>query len=308
MSKCLTCKKTLKSNSRFLECTKCRRNKKCHSCNKPIGITKTGFCKKCVGKVRSKNNGRGNEKNLDPKDFLEYSNLIFHIENIDYKIFSKKWASRTLYKESPVLWKNIYWYTKRYKNINIQERIKRILLGADFAPVRQGFDSEYVIMSKGPVQGYISIFNQHNITSTKYKVGSLQFYQEKYGFKKGREKYTERYKKLLSRQSKPYSKISKELFDMLNPEGLYAENEYRVTLSQSEQDKLRQMVMFLDYTLGNKVIEFDGTYWHRNDKKDKYRDEILTNRGYKVLRIKEEDYKQNKRKVVNKCLKFLESL
>lgn len=32
-------------------------------------------------------------------------------------------------------------------------------------------------------------------------------------------------------------------------------------------------------------VEYDGTYWHRDEKKDRRRDEFVKSKGYKVLRI-----------------------
>lgn len=61
-----------------------------------------------------------------------------------------------------------------------------------------------------------------------------------------------------------------------------------------------------------KIIEFDGTYWHRkhiirstNRLRDHQRDEIIIRNGYSVLHIKEEDYRNDKNDAVEKCLEFL---
>lgn len=39
--------------------------------------------------------------------------------------------------------------------------------------------------------------------------------------------------------------------------------------------------------------------------KDKKRDNYLSKLGYKILRIKEADYKKDPQKVIRKCIKFL---
>lgn len=54
-------------------------------------------------------------------------------------------------------------------------------------------------------------------------------------------------------------------------------------------------------TIGKKdiALEFDGGYWHRTDEqkeRDKMRDTVLTNRGYKVVRIPEQIIKNDKSK------------
>ena len=33
-------------------------------------------------------------------------------------------------------------------------------------------------------------------------------------------------------------------------------------------------------------IEYDGWYWHKNNKRDKARDSYVANRGVKILRVK----------------------
>ena len=61
----------------------------------------------------------------------------------------------------------------------------------------------------------------------------------------------------------------------------------------------------------NLVLEFDGTYYHRdtteNKEREKTRDNNIINSGYKVLHISEKEYNDNKEltilKVVNYILK-----
>ena len=69
-----------------------------------------------------------------------------------------------------------------------------------------------------------------------------------------------------------------------------------------------------DFILGNKIIEFDGEYWHGknmirsgNANRDKERDERLIRNSYEVLHVKESDFKEDSKKIIEKCLKFLSS-
>ena len=58
----------------------------------------------------------------------------------------------------------------------------------------------------------------------------------------------------------------------------------------------------------NLVIECYGDYWHTlkyHVYRDEKRDIFLTNKGYKILRIKEKEYNLNKQIVVNTCLQFI---
>ena len=69
---------------------------------------------------------------------------------------------------------------------------------------------------------------------------------------------------------------------------------------------------FLDFYVkdNNKVIEFDGDYWHGekrgNQLRDKQRENALKALGYvNILHVKERDYKNNPQAVIDECLKFI---
>lgn len=61
----------------------------------------------------------------------------------------------------------------------------------------------------------------------------------------------------------------------------------------------------------NKIIEFDGDYWHSekrgNQERDRIRDEELSDSGYSVMHVRERDYYNDPEKVIEECLQFLES-
>jgi very-short-patch-repair endonuclease len=58
-----------------------------------------------------------------------------------------------------------------------------------------------------------------------------------------------------------------------------------------------------------KIIEFDGTYYHRltpeNSLREEKRDKMINESGYEVLHISEIEYKNNKQKIIDKCIAFL---
>ena len=83
-------------------------------------------------------------------------------------------------------------------------------------------------------------------------------------------------------------------------------NEYEVILEDAYHR------YFLDFYVkdNNKVIEFDGDYWHGekrgNQKRDKQREDNLRKLGFvNILRIKERDYKSNPDEVVKRCVDFI---
>lgn len=57
------------------------------------------------------------------------------------------------------------------------------------------------------------------------------------------------------------------------------------------------------------MIEFDGTYYHRNTPenslREEKRDKMIIESGYEVLHVSEYEYKQNKQEIINKCIAFL---
>ena len=171
---------------------------------------------------------------------------------------------------------------------------------------------------------------------------------EKYGEEKGREVFAERQKKWQNTlNSKPveeierinklkasssrlicgYSKISQKLFNGIfnaikdeyneifyatNPNSL---NNNLNTNNNSEYEVILEDGIhryFLDFYVkdNNKVIEFDGDYWHSekrgNQKRDKAREDKLKSLGYvNIFHVKEHDYRTNPNKVIEECLQFI---
>lgn len=153
---------------------------------------------------------------------------------------------------------------------------------------------------------------------------------EKYGEEKGRERWLSRQEKWMVSIKKSrkngFSKISQtlfwEIYENLNEDKdsiYFAElgkdklldesginNEYRL--------KLPQKVLWPDFinVKTNKIIEFDGTYWHGkkmiqtpNKMRDDERDAVLIKNNYIVMHVKEHDYRTNKDQVIKECLEFL---
>jgi hypothetical protein len=176
------------------------------------------------------------------------------------------------------------------------------------------------------------------------KRNTLQGYVNKYGEEEGKKRFDERQKKwqntLNSKSLKEierinrakicnvinsngYSKISQKLFWVLYNEIKDFFNEiYFATLNSNKiidnsgfnHEKflmLNDRNVFPDFFIKdvNKIIEFDGDYWHNeargNIKRDNERDESLINAGYEVLHIKENLFKNDCDYVIKKCLRFI---
>lgn len=149
---------------------------------------------------------------------------------------------------------------------------------------------------------------------------SLEKFILRYGEDLGKVKYDEFiFKQIECLKVRPnYSKISQELFFKITEElncyenSYFAENKGEYIFYISELDNAYGILRLIqvDFKLGNKIIEFDGDYWHSKQEqieKDKIRDEYLTNKGYLLKRIKETDYKNNKDQIIKECIEFLKN-
>lgn len=72
-------------------------------------------------------------------------------------------------------------------------------------------------------------------------------------------------------------------------------------------DKLNKNCYFIDFIFNNKIIEFDGTYYHKDKDKDVAKDKFLNLKGYEVLHIDELEYKNYPEQILNKCIQFLKA-
>lgn len=162
---------------------------------------------------------------------------------------------------------------------------------------------------------------------------------EKYGEEEGRKRWAERQEKwqenILSKpddeieriarakmnNGRGYSKISQKLFwaiydrikddykDIyfaeLKKTNMYENGEYFV--------KLGKKMFFLDFYIKdlNKVIEFDGDYWHSdkrgNQERDRKRNEALEKGGFEIYHVLERAYKENEEKIIQECIGWLKS-
>ena len=151
---------------------------------------------------------------------------------------------------------------------------------------------------------------------------------EKYGEEKGLEIFNNRQKiwnKKLQNKFKQgkyvQSPIANKLFSNIKDKLNIKEN---IKEKYIFNDELHKGYLF-DFCLNNKLIEFNGDYWHANPKfygplsfikaknkkakdiweYDKIKIQTAEKQGYKVLIIWEYDYKNDKEKTLKKCMDFL---
>lgn len=146
------------------------------------------------------------------------------------------------------------------------------------------------------------------VDKIKY-ANSLEFYLEKYGDIDGVEKWNDYRNKTIFKKSL-YSKISQDLFWMIY-ENL--DNNMKNICNFGELNsewfiKDGNNIYFFDFVIKKLVIEFDGEYWHslkQTQKNDKLKENLLKKFNYKLLRINERDYLNDKMKTLNHCLNFI---
>lgn len=121
-----------------------------------------------------------------------------------------------------------------------------------------------------------------------------------------------------------YSDLEIEIFDILSKNyknAYYGNNQF------FRHFKRLGKTFAYDFVLNDKkkIIEFNGDYWHCNPEKyeknyfhkylqlyagdvwerDRIKNNAIIEDGYKIMVIWENEYKQNKEKVIQKCIEFL---
>ena len=149
-------------------------------------------------------------------------------------------------------------------------------------------------------------------------VGRKENFIERHGEEEGIQRWNERQEKWLKNMPfANYSKVSQELFwSIVDHVGI--KDIYFAELSNGVADfsgKNNEITIRHengsckpDFIRGNKIIEFDGYYWHIgyvNIQRDNIREQNLINAEYRVLRIEEMDYYKDKELTIKKCIEFL---
>ena len=171
----------------------------------------------------------------------------------------------------------------------------------------------------------------------------------KYGEEEGIRRYTERQTKWsakveamyqqgmfskvpLTQNSSIFSKFEKDMVDSIINEldldldiddiNCYKNSQFQLS---NVNDKCGNKIFSYDFKFGNKIIEFNGDFWHMNpdmydsdyvhpysnlSAEEKWEiDEIKLNcafqNGYEILTIWEQEYNENKKATIQKCVDFL---
>jgi len=157
---------------------------------------------------------------------------------------------------------------------------------------------------------------------SEYQRRDLKIFVNTYGEVEGKKKYDDwNIKKLYNNKAK-YSKSSQRFIfeviafcDLDNTSLYHGDDEWIFYLLDEERkifNNEKQIVSVDFFDRKNKlIIEYDGDYWHSSEKQifyDNAQDTVLKDRGFKVFRIKENEYLSDKNKFLVEVRKFYESI
>jgi len=263
--------------------------------------------KESLNKELEKNSNFYKEKSHQTKEYwikrgFNEKDAINKSKDIMDMIHEKTWEKR---KKHPELYDNVnttqlkYWIDKGYnENESIEKRKER----------QSTFTLEKCIEKYGEING-LKKWNNRQINWKKSMKKSL--------IENGNYK-------------KDFSNVEKDLINnlLLSLPYINENNHYSYMNKQFFiYDKKEKSFNSYDFVYKNKIIEFNGDYWHCNPKiyksdflnlrKQMYAYEIWNydkikiykakNEGYEVLIIWENEYKQNKEKVIQQCINFLKN-
>jgi very-short-patch-repair endonuclease len=198
---------------------------------------------------------------------------------------------------------------------------------------KKAMTPELFINKYGPEEGLKRYEDWKSLSGFKIKS-----YIEKYGKEEGTKRFFEMVNKSRGNAKITVSKSSQKFFNRLYKKlNKSLRDQVRYHSLNGEKEVIESSIKYylLDFCLTEKrlVIEYNGSYWHANPEKydetfvnkttgktaeeiwesDKRKIEFLESEGYKVKIIwesdwmKKKDRKYNQKRIIQECLKFLES-
>ena len=223
--------------------------------------------------------------------------------------------------------KCIEFYERRYPELSHEEHLKLLNkhineVNLKLTPDKRTTNIEYYLNQGMSEEEAKQALHDRQATFSLYKC------IQKYGDKRGLEIFNERqrvWNKKLQKSFKSGKYVQSPIANKL-----FKEIKIKLNINNSIEekyifnDKLHKGYLF-DFCLNNKLIEFNGDYWHANpifygpksfikakNKKaeeiweyDKIKIQTANDQGYKVLIIWEHDYNNNKEETLKKCIDFL---
>lgn len=158
---------------------------------------------------------------------------------------------------------------------------------------------------------------------------SLEICIKKYGPFEGRIRWMDRQEKwqetLNSKTDGEKAEINRKKCPGYNKKYFMSKAEKELCCILGCDSQIRIDTFWYDLGLGNKIIEYNGDYWHMNPvtyskddfnekvgkvaseiwEKDKIKKDVAIENGYEILIIWETDYIKDKAKTIQKCRDFL---
>jgi hypothetical protein len=259
--------------------------------------------------------GRAKNRTLISKNPKLYNSILFHSKDLEkFDKNNNKFPSKIIFirdydsEINRLLCEDcqINYVTYNTKNCNFNKKCKKCYYKTDDFYPQIGF------FKKNYGDNWEEFYKKDRINIKNKKVNSLEWFIKKYGDNSGLSKYNEyskqRVDNIINLSINSYSKISQELFwliydDLSNDEKT---NCYFKELNREVFINNDNKTHIPDFVFKNKIIEYDGTYWH-NKNKDELRNSFYSNNGYDLLIITDNDFNRQKKpkEVVDKCVNFL---
>lgn len=235
-------------------------------------------------------------------------NEVFFIEKYGDKVGKKKWEEII---EKRKFYSSLEGMIERYGE---EEGTKRY--NKWYESTKKG--ETYYVERYGPYDG-LNIWNEINerrVASWKEN-STLESFKERYGSDIGEKKWTE-WRSSTSNNSKVSMKLFERIVEIndIFKDAKFGDNEEYIDTHNYDikQDHIRP-----DFTWKNKIIEFYGSYWHKDPrfyennienekirKMDKLRVEVLEAEGFDVMVVWEADFEENPFKIYDECIDFLQ--
>ena len=223
--------------------------------------------------------------------------------------------------------RNIAFYERKYPELSHEEHLK----------LQQDFFNKNALAIKNTIKSTnIEYYLNQGMSEEDAKIAlhkrqatfSLYKCIKKYGEEKGLEIFNNRQKIWNKKLQKSFklgkytqSPIANELFNLIKDKLQLIDS---IEEKYIFNDELHKGYLF-DFCYKDKLIEFNGDYWHANPifygpksfikaknkraetiwEYDKIKIQTAENQGYKVLVIWEYDYNNNKEETLKKCIDFL---
>lgn len=195
------------------------------------------------------------------------------------------------------------------------------------------FIEYWIAQAEGDVELGTQLYKQ-------FQTKNLDFFVAKYGEIEGKARHVAKTKKWLDtmysksdseladinerkvqKSSSFFSAAEKELFAVLQEHVAELSAQKAIIRSDTENKRF----FLYDMCYNNKIIEYNGDFWHANPKfyssdfvnpynkrtqaeiiaRDKVKHQTAIDAGYELLVIWEHEYKNNKQEIIQRCINFL---